>query len=67
MADAADMAQPLEEEHLARSLAAARAPVPAGEPGECESCGNDSPRLVRGRCARCRDEARRRAKLGGER
>lgn len=30
-------------------------PVAAGEPGECSECGEDSPRLVGGRCARCRD------------
>jgi hypothetical protein len=27
-----------------------------GEPGECEYCGHNSPRLVGGACAPCRDE-----------
>lgn len=30
-------------------------PVVAGEPGECAECGEDSKRLVGGRCAPCRD------------
>lgn len=30
--------------------------IPKGEPGECDYCGVDSPRLVRGICAPCRDE-----------
>lgn len=29
--------------------------VPAGEPGECELCGEWSGRLVDGACAPCRD------------
>ena len=55
MADEMDFAAELEEEHLARSISAARQPVPVGEPGECEECGYDSKRLVKGRCAPCRD------------
>lgn len=55
MADEMDFAAELEEEHLARSISAARQPVPAGEPGECEECGYDRPRLIKGRCAPCRD------------
>lgn len=55
MADIGDDAQRLEQEHLARSIAAARQPVPIGAPGECDNCGEDSPRLVNGHCARCRD------------
>jgi len=31
-------------------------PMPKGEPGECDWCGYHSPRLVRGHCAKCRDE-----------
>lgn len=27
-----------------------------GEPGECEMCGEDMPRLVEGVCCRCRDK-----------
>jgi RNA polymerase-binding transcription factor DksA len=30
--------------------------IPAGVPGECDKCGEDSPRLVEGNCARCRDK-----------
>ena len=59
MADEIDRANEIVEEHLARGLAAARVPVPAGEPGECEGCGEDMPRLVNGRCGFCRDGRRR--------
>jgi len=55
MADIIDDAAVIADDFLARSIAAARQPVPAGVPGECEDCGDDSPRLVAGRCARCRD------------
>ena len=55
MVDLIDAAQQLESEHLARSIRAALVPVPEGVPGECESCGEDMPRLVEGRCAPCRD------------
>jgi hypothetical protein len=29
--------------------------IPRGAPGECDHCGETSPRLVLGACARCRD------------
>lgn len=29
--------------------------MPAGQPGECRLCGEQSPRLVGKACARCRD------------
>ncbi len=64
MADQADMAAVLERQHFERSLTAARQPVPIGVPGECEVCGDDSPRLVASRCAPCRDAAARRARGG---
>ena len=32
------------------------AAIPQGEPGICEWCECDSPRLVRGACAPCRDK-----------
>lgn len=32
-----------------------RAILEPGAPGECDLCGEDSPRLVRGVCAPCRD------------
>ncbi|WP_084253465.1 conjugal transfer protein TraR [Sphingomonas pituitosa] len=59
MADTIDEANQLAEQHLERSLRAARQPVPVGVPGECEQCGGDSARLVGGRCAPCRDGRRR--------
>ncbi len=40
---------------LAEAMRNARAELVPGEPGECELCGEDSPRLVRGACAPCRD------------
>ena len=66
MADQIDEANKIADEHLARSLAAARPPIPAGEPGECEQCGEEMPRLVNGRCGYCRDGRRRPAKFAGE-
>jgi hypothetical protein len=59
MADDVDMAVEIADEHLARGIARARQPIPAGVPGECEQCFEDSPRLVNGRCAFCRDGRRR--------
>jgi len=31
------------------------AKLQAGHPGECDFCGEDSPRLINGACGRCRD------------
>lgn len=58
MADVIDDANVLVEEHLARSIAAARATAaatPPGAAGDCEQCGEDRPRLIEGRCLLCRD------------
>ena len=55
MADAIDDAQAMTEADIERSIAAARQPIAAGEPGTCVKCGDDMPRLVNGRCAPCRD------------
>lgn len=55
MADIVDFATDLQQEHLERSIRAARAPIPVGVAGECQQCGEDMPRLVEGRCAPCRD------------
>lgn len=55
MADVVDLAQTIEQEHLARAIAAARVPVPAGAPGICDDCGDESMRIVGGRCAPCRE------------
>lgn len=59
MADQMDMAAEITALHFDISLRAARQPIAVGAPGECEQCGNDSPRLVAGRCAPCRDGRRR--------
>lgn len=36
----------------------AAASIPAGEPGDCDICGEWSGRLVNGACAPCRDRHR---------
>jgi hypothetical protein len=58
MADEVDRATEIADAQLTRSIAAAR--VPVGAPGECDDCGDNSPRLVHGRCAPCRDGRNRR-------
>lgn len=45
----------MENEAHVRAALREASKIPAGEPGECVECGWDSPRLVRGRCAPCRD------------
>lgn len=57
MADEADITQARaeKEEALRPSL---RYEIPPGEPGECSECEEWSPRLIGGRCARCRDQER---------
>ncbi len=64
MADDVEIAAAITSRNLERSIRAARQPIPAGAPGECSTCGGDSPRLVVGRCAPCRDEMQRRASRG---
>ncbi len=59
MADQLDQAAEITDLYLQRSIRAARQPVPVGVPGECETCFEDSPRLVGGCCAPCRDGKRR--------
>ena len=44
------------EEITKQEIARRAAAIPVGEPGECELCGWDSPRLVNGACAPCRDK-----------
>lgn len=56
MADDADRAQKLEEAEREQCIANARKPLAAGVPGECDLCGEDSPRLVSGACAPCREK-----------
>lgn len=59
MADEIDRANALAEADLERSIRAARQPIPAGVPGECDNCGDNMPRLVNGLCGYCRDGRRR--------
>ena len=61
MADIIDIANDTAEAETDRAIAAARseaAQIPAGEPGECDLCGEWTGRLVKGVCAPCRDRMR---------
>ncbi len=61
MADEIDRANDTAAADTDRAVAAARAGaanIPAGEPGECDRCGEPSGRLVGGACAKCRDKWR---------
>lgn len=67
MADQMDEAVAIADAHTERSIAAARAAsaqIQRGQPGECEACLDDSPRLVLTAglmlCARCRDKREKR-------
>ena len=55
VADPVDQANDFAAAFTDRAILAARQPVPVGVPGECEHCGDDSLRLVAGRCSPCRD------------
>jgi len=59
MADVVDMAADIVSEHIARGIAAARVPIAAGAPGDCDNCGDTFARLVGGLCGFCRDGRRR--------
>jgi hypothetical protein len=59
VADDADRAQALVETLTEAAVRAAARPIPAGVPGDCEDCGDHSQRLVGGRCAPCREPARK--------
>jgi len=57
MADDIDRASEYAErmrEYLVRQHRAAA--IPEGRPGECDFCGEESPRIVNGYCAKCRDQ-----------
>jgi hypothetical protein len=59
MADEIDLANAraeLEAERAIRVHRATAAKIPAGEPGDCDLCGEHSMRLVAGACAPCRDK-----------
>lgn len=55
MADAADFANDVAQAALDRNIRAARADIAIGVAGQCAECGDDSLRLVTGRCAPCRE------------
>ena len=55
--DEVDLAQEINERHLEESLFIARQYTLApGTPGDCDLCGEHSPRLVGGACAPSRDK-----------
>lgn len=58
MPDEFDRIQEREEGILDLQVQAQRAKprMAKGEPGTCKMCGEDSPRLVGGVCAPCRDK-----------
>lgn len=59
MADDADYAADYQQTAVdiqTKNIRTAVAAMPKGQPGECVKCGEDSPRLVNGVCARCRDK-----------
>ena len=58
MADEADMADKRIEESIGDGINESSrfvAQIPAGEPGECDGCGETFARVVNGYCGRCRD------------
>jgi len=58
MSDDADRSDQRIEERISDGIneaSRAVASMPAGEPGECDGCGEWSGRLVDGYCAPCRD------------
>ena len=59
MSDIADVAnrQLLAEQDEQSRIAKANAEsIPVGEPGECDTCGEYTPRLVNKMCCPCRDK-----------
>lgn len=61
MADQIDRANAYASAEAAAREAAVRqlaAEIPAGEPGDCDLCGEWTGRLVGGACAPCRDARR---------
>lgn len=58
MTDEVDTAQDAELQDTERAIAAVREAakiIPAGEPGNCDLCGEWWGRLVNGVCCHCRD------------
>lgn len=60
MPDHIDRSVEIADKQLARSIEAARQPVPEGVSGECVSCFEESPHLIAGRCTPCRDRVQKR-------
>ncbi|RSU21221.1 conjugal transfer protein TraR [Sphingomonas koreensis] len=58
MADLADLAQRNSEVFTEAAIFAARVPVAAGVAGICSDCGDDTLRLIDGKCAPCREPVR---------
>lgn len=58
MADEIDIANDRAQADLDKAIEAARKPLEPGQAGECERCGEESVRLIRNACARCRDRYR---------
>ena len=56
MPDEADFANDMIEREEALWLPALRYTLPEGTAGVCNRCGEDSPRLIKGVCAPCRDK-----------
>ena len=54
--DEVDRANQEVERSLAEALRKATKDIPPGKPGDCELCGEWSPRLVIGACPPCRDK-----------
>lgn len=57
MTDDVDFANDISEKNRENKILQIRerAEIAPGVAGECDSCGEYSPRLIHGNCARCRD------------
>ena len=58
MTDEIDLAQEREQIATDNAINQVRraAEIPAGEPGDCDLCGEWTARLINGACAPCRDK-----------
>ena len=65
MADIADQADAFMAIELEARIAATKAEMQKGNPGECNSCGEWSERLVLGDCASCRDRQAKHLRITG--
>lgn len=55
MADIVDEANDLAQREVETAIRMAAKPLPAGEPGDCDLCGEWFGRLVGGACVPCRN------------